>query len=351
MTDSILVIEDNSDVRENITELLELAGYTVHAAVNGKEGVKMAINLLPDLILCDIMMPKMDGYGVLYMLGKNTKTTHIPFVFLTAKAEKQDFREGMNKGADDYVTKPFTEIELLQAVETRLRRYKQISEGATATEQLNTIIEIEQQYTGIADLIDTKRYESFKKKDTIFREGNNSHFVYLIETGKVKTVKSSEFGKELTLELYGEQDFFGYISIIENQPYTHTAVAIEDTKCLVIPKDKFLSLLTSHKDVSTQVIRMLSKKVGVEEDALLNFAYNSVRKRVAIGLLKLAGKYEGAQNGNPFPVPREDLANLVGTSTESVIRVLAEMKEDQLIGIEGRKIRLLDLNRMEKLNY
>src|SRR4051812_33462814 len=107
----ILLIEDSREMRENTAEILELANYNVITAANGKIGVEYAVKELPDLIICDIMMPELDGYGVLYMLGKNPATASIPFIFLTAKAEKTDLRKGMSMGADDYLTKPFEEME------------------------------------------------------------------------------------------------------------------------------------------------------------------------------------------------------------------------------------------------
>ena len=113
----ILVIEDNFEVRENLCEILELTGYEVYSAPNGKIGVQMAISKEPDLIICDVMMPELDGFGVLKILNRNTHTNDIPFIFLTAKAEKSDFRKGMGLGADDYITKPFDDTELLEAVE------------------------------------------------------------------------------------------------------------------------------------------------------------------------------------------------------------------------------------------
>jgi CheY-like chemotaxis protein len=109
----ILLIEDNLEMRENTAEILELAGYAVFTAPDGKEGVKTALKELPDLIVCDIMMPELDGYGVLHMLSKNEAAAAIPFIFLTAKAEKEDYRKGMSLGADDYLTKPFDDTELL----------------------------------------------------------------------------------------------------------------------------------------------------------------------------------------------------------------------------------------------
>src|SRR5437868_6057443 len=101
MSKLILLIEDNREVRENTAEILELSNYKVITAQNGKEGVKLAQGNKPDLIICDIMMPELDGYGVLHMLSNNSRTGTIPFIFLTAKAEKSDYRRGMTMGADD----------------------------------------------------------------------------------------------------------------------------------------------------------------------------------------------------------------------------------------------------------
>ena len=108
---TILIIDDNEDIRENTAEILSLGGYKTVTAENGKRGVEAALASKPDLIVCDIMMPELDGYGVLHLLRKNPETENIPLIFLTAKAERSDLRKGMEMGADDYVTKPFEEIE------------------------------------------------------------------------------------------------------------------------------------------------------------------------------------------------------------------------------------------------
>ena len=119
---TILLIEDNKDVRENTAEILTLANYKVLTAKNGKEGVEAAQKENPDIIICDIMMPVLDGYGVLHLLSKSEATAGIPFIFLTAKAERSDMRKGMEMGADDYLTKPFDDIELLNAIESRFKK-------------------------------------------------------------------------------------------------------------------------------------------------------------------------------------------------------------------------------------
>ena len=126
MNRKVLLIEDDKIVRENTSEILELANYDVKTADNGKNGISMANSFLPDIIVCDIKMPVLDGYGVLQILSRSNKLKHIPFIFLTAKTHHNDLRKGMEFGADDYICKPFEESELLRALESRLKRVKNI---------------------------------------------------------------------------------------------------------------------------------------------------------------------------------------------------------------------------------
>lgn len=118
----ILVIEDDDSVRDSIEQILEAENFEVYLAENGRIGVEKAIENIPDLIICDVMMPELDGYGAITELRKNSSTDSIPFIFLTAKSEKNDIRTGMNLGADDYLNKPFTIDELLGAIGTRLNK-------------------------------------------------------------------------------------------------------------------------------------------------------------------------------------------------------------------------------------
>jgi DNA-binding NarL/FixJ family response regulator len=118
----VLVIEDQPQMRRNIATILEMEGFEVAVAENGREGLEKAFASLPDLILCDVMMPEMDGYAVLKALREKASTRVVPFVFLTAKGDKADLRSGMNLGADDYLTKPVSREDLLGAIDARLRR-------------------------------------------------------------------------------------------------------------------------------------------------------------------------------------------------------------------------------------
>lgn len=131
----ILVIEDEPSVRANILEILELEDYNGIGAENGLIGVLWALEHIPDLIICDVMMPELDGYGVLSTLRGEPQTATIPFIFLTAKADKTDFRQGMELGADDYLTKPFTNNELLSSIAARLEKQAAVMQQYTIERQ------------------------------------------------------------------------------------------------------------------------------------------------------------------------------------------------------------------------
>ena len=122
---NILVIEDDPFIRSNIIEVLELSGYKVFTSNNGEDGLSKALDLNPDLIICDILMPKMDGYEVKCRLDKNPRTKSTPFIFLTANADMKELRHGMAVGADDYITKPFLIADLLKSIQLRFEKLKE----------------------------------------------------------------------------------------------------------------------------------------------------------------------------------------------------------------------------------
>ncbi len=344
MAVKIALIEDNHDMRENIEEILELADYDVVTAENGKKGVSLIKQELPDLILCDIMMPELDGYGVLYMISRDPKTAAIPFIFLTAKSEKEDFRKGMNLGADDYLTKPFDDRQLLDAVERRLKRIEQFSGEFDRSESgLNSFLE---QVDGIELLTREKRTKKFKKKDVLFYEEDYPNYLYFVISGKIKTTKMNIDGKDFVTGLFSEGDFFGFKEMIKGINYTVSASALEDCEVSLIRREDFLKLLYTSREVSEKFIQMLVGSVTEKQTELLNLAYDSVRKRVADSLLKLSSKYNEGEDNFSMSISRDDLAAIVGTATESVIRTLSEFKADGYISIKGSAITIL---RPEKL--
>ncbi|WP_027402961.1 response regulator [Aphanizomenon flos-aquae] len=139
----ILIIEDENSIRLNLQEFLELVNFSVITAVNGRIGLHLAKNRNPDLIICDILMPELSGYEVLTELRRDPKLADIPFIFLTAKAERNDFRQSMNLGADDYITKPFQPREILEAVNARLKRHSISNQAYLEESQKLEILEQE----------------------------------------------------------------------------------------------------------------------------------------------------------------------------------------------------------------
>ncbi|NEU09526.1 response regulator [Flavihumibacter sp. R14] len=347
MKTNILIIEDNDDIRESTAEILDLANYNVITAENGKKGVDLAQKHLPDLILCDIMMPELDGYGVLYLLNKNPKTATIPFIFLTAKVERLDMRKGMEMGADDYLTKPFDDMELLNAIESRL--HKKQRQEAFYSKSLENLNQLASRGNGIEELkkvVAERKIRFIKKKQIIYYEGDAATGIYLIISGKVKTVKLSADGRELLTGMYGADEYLGIQALLSNESYNETAEAVEDTSICLISKDTVEQILSKYADVSREFIKILSNNLVEKEEQLLQLAYHSVRKRMAQTLLKLSTQ---SNTANTLRISREDLAAMAGIATETVSRTLSDFKEEGIIEKKGSQIDILDPVRLQKM--
>ncbi len=349
---SILVIEDNKDIRENTAEILDLAGYKTFIAENGKLGVEMALKEKPDLIVCDIMMPVLDGYGVLHLLRKNEDTQQTPFIFLTAKIERNDFRKGMEMGADDYITKPFEEIELLNAIEIRLKKAAVLENKYPLSQ--NGIADFLKDIKGaglMSELAEKYNIEKRDKKLSIYLEGRRPKFLYYLMKGKVKGYKNHEYGKEYITDIYSEGDFIGYTPIIENTNYEDNTVAIEDAEILLIPREDFLQMIYGDINVANRFIHIITQNVKEKEDRLLNLAYSSLRKRVAKALVDLQQKFNPEQTHHHLEISRDDIAHYIGTATESLIRTLSDFKAEDLLEIKAGKIIITDIDKLKNLLY
>ena len=347
----ILVIEDNLEVRENTAEILELSGYETLTAQNGKEGVQVAQSELLDLIICDIMMPELDGYGVLRILNKNPQTSRIPFIFLTAKAEMADLRKGMNLGADDYLTKPYDEVELLDAVELRLAKHSQSQDSFSQDEQgLNSFLSHARTQESLEHLAENREHRIYKTKDVIFQEGTYPHHLLFVIRGKVKTFKSNTDAKDFITHLYAGGDFIGYEPLLTESPYQSSAEALDETEVALIPKEDFLALVYNNRDIANAFIHMLAGSVQEREVQLLQLAYNTVRKRVADALLALKDQY-GQEMPFSMRIPRDSLAAMVGTSKECVIRVLSDLKSDEIVATDMSEITILDESKLKSIRW
>jgi CRP/FNR family cyclic AMP-dependent transcriptional regulator len=347
----ILLIEDNDDIRSNTAEILELSNYEVIVAENGKIGVEKAISHTPDLIICDIMMPVLDGYGVLHAIHRNEAIKNTPFIFLTAKTERSDFRRGMELGADDYITKPFSGTELLNAVDSRLKKIdllkKELSPDINGLDQL--LVSCFDQ-DGLALLTKDRNKSTFKKRQLIYTEGNRPHRLYYVFSGKIKAFKTNDDGKELVIELYSAGDFIGYIPLLEGSVYKETAEALEDTVLAEIPKTEFEELVNKNAEVAKKFMKLLAKNVSVKEEMLLKMAYSSLRKKVAEAIMMVRNKYQVNEKEEfVIDIGRENLATIAGTATESLIRTLSDFKAEKLIDIIHGGIKILNEKKLASL--
>lgn len=350
MNRTILVIDDNKEIRENTAEILELAGYTTLTAENGKKGVEVALTQKPSLIICDIMMPELDGYGVLHLLRKNDETQNTPFIFLTAKTERSDFRKGMEMGADDYVTKPFDDIELLNAVEVRLKKLEILDHKyASSPQGLTQFLKDVQNAGLIKQLSEQYEIEHYNKKQTLYSEGKRPRFLYYLVSGKVKAFQTHEDGKEYITDLFSAGSFIGYTALIEDKNYNDNATILEDAEIMQIPREEFMGMIYNDINIANKFIQIITQNVKEKEERLLNLAYSSLRKRVAKALVDISSKFK-VQN-SPIEISRDDIAQYVGTATESLIRTLSDFKEEKLIEIKSGKIIITNLEKLKNLLY
>ncbi|MCK0131751.1 response regulator [Flavobacteriaceae bacterium F08102] len=350
MKRQVLLIEDDAVLRENTAELLELSNYNVITAANGKIGVEKALHYLPDIVVCDIMMPELDGYGVIEALAKNENTKYIPFIFLSAKTERQDVRKGMDLGADDYITKPFNENELISAIESRLAKTAILKESRLNNG--NVTAETEDTIRTLNDLKnffdDHGEPFTYSQGEVIYKEGQHSNYIFLIHSGLVKCFKFDEQGKELTTALYKEDDLFGYTSFIQNIPYLETATAIKPVELVGISKNQLKDVLDKNHKVTLALIQLLTDDLKGIKDQLLQMAYSSVNKKTANTILKFAEKLNRKPE-DPIRISRSDLASVAGIATETLIRTISSFKKEGIIAIEGRNIRILDLQKLKEI--
>ena len=346
---TILLIEDDVTIRENTAELLEMAGFAVLTAENGQLGVAQALATRPDLVVCDIMMPVLDGYGVLQIFNQNAQLAGVPFIFLTAKTERTDLRRGMELGADDYLTKPFDKAELLSAITGRLNRFQHLRPDYAATAQgLGEFLDDARAVGDLAGLSADRKVHVLRRKQDVYLEGDEPTRVYFVQTGRVKTVKTTDGGKELITGLYGPGEFFGYLALLGHGPHPDSAVAVEESELVYIPQDDFTQLLWRNAEVSQHFIRLLAGRVSERETQLLAMAYSSIRRRVADTLLHLHAQ---AGPDGAIELAREDLAAMVGTAPESLIRTLSEFKQDGLVALTPKNIRVLEPEKLRRARW
>ncbi len=349
---TILIIEDDTVLRETTAEILELENYKVVTAANGKRGAELAKILMPDLVVCDIMMPELDGYDVLKILSEDEKTKRIPFIFMSAKTEIKDVRKGMDLGADDYLTKPVNDELLISAIESRLAKSALLQEEETNIETSNEASE----FKNIENIDDLKNYfcdfgisKVLKKGEVVYREGEFCNNVFLVYKGSVKSSKIDEFGKELIINVYKDDDLFGFSSIIENAHYFETTTAMEKVELMYVTKNTMQKIIENNYKLSLEIFQLINDNLIEVKEQLLQMAYGSMRRKTASTILKFAQKMT-RKPSDSINISRRDLAGVAGIATESLIRTLTDLKKEGIIEIEGRNIRIVDLNALESIN-
>lgn len=347
---TILIIEDDINLRETTAELLALSDYKPLTAPDGKVGIEMALKLLPDLIICDIMMPKINGYEVLEALALRENTRHIPFIFLSAKTEHKEIRKGMDLGADDYLTKPFEEEDLLNSIQRRLQKSEDLllfnekhPDPEKEPKKLESLGQLKNLFEKEGALKD------FRKNEVIYRKNEHSNQLFLILEGLVKTHIIDSRGKELITGLYKPDDFLGFSSFDSRTPFTETATTIKDTRVVGIAKDKLKNILYENQGVSLEFVNLLSDNLTDIKRQLMQMAYSSVRKKTASAIIQ----FVELMNHKPemaIRITRNDLAASAGIATESLIRTLSDFKKEKLIDIQGRTIKILDLDKLKNIH-
>ena len=336
MSKKILIIEDNTDIRESVIEILELSGFITFGADNGKTGIELAIKNLPDLILCDITMREMDGYAVLYLLKKNPLTAGITFIFLTAKAERLELRKGMEMGADDYLTKPFSDVDLLKAIDGRLSR----KEVPGALQPQSNLLTEQNGLLALKKITEECKTRILKKGQILYTEHDDAVGIHLVISGRVKTIKRANDGREFMTGIYSAGQYLAINIIFSDEPYTDTATALEDCVICIISKTEFDKLLRLHTDVSGQFIKMLSNDIREKEEQLVQLGYFSVRKKMAEAILRL-NKHKPSDTAH-FKISRDDLAAMACMAIETVSRILTDFKAEGLIEKSGSSITVLN---------
>lgn len=345
---TILYIEDDPVLRENTKEMLEFFNFKVLTATNGKMGVDLALKYAPDIILCDIVMPVWDGYKVLEVLKEKKVINHTPFIFVSANTDRNDVREGMNLGADDYLIKPFEENDLIYTIKSRLAKYSILKENRAVLGQ-------KPQNETVNNLAELKDYielngESFefKRKGIIYREAENANYIYLLQEGIVKNFKMDEYGKELITGLHKKGDLLGFYSFGTSSLYAETSTALEDGKAFRILSQEFRNLLKLNPGLTIELADLISENLTTLRKHLLDTAYGSVLKKTSYTILKFAENIQEKPEDS-INISRNDLACVAGISTESLIRSLSQLKKENLIDIEGRNIKILNLKKLHSI--
>jgi CheY-like chemotaxis protein/CRP-like cAMP-binding protein len=344
MNQTILIIDDIQDVRENIGELLELSGYHVLQASEGYEGIRKAKQHQPDLILCDIMMPGMDGYGVAEILARQEETNHIPLIYLTAKAEPSDFKKGLQKGATDYITKPFESDELIKSISLRIRQHQQ--------QKPTDLGEVEWQnwmaYLHSESPLDNQGAPltilNLTADETLFEQDDQALWVYFLQEGSIRWESTDAGGRTVCHHLSRPGEFLGWSPGFHLGAYSHSAIALSTSRVVRLSAKQLRDTLLSNPGMALIWGQAQLKASQMVVEDMMAMLYGNARENVARVLLRFA-EFKGGQW--TVNMPRETLAKSIGIAYETVIRTLSQFKAEGLVMAKGRRITIYDKAQLE----
>ncbi len=362
----ILLIEKDEDIRSNLAQVLELVNYEVFTAEDGQHAAALAKRETPDMIICGSLLPLLDGYGLFQELQSDPTTQHSKVVFFTPKHLNSHVQSNGHTQSNGHIQSnghnqsnelTFSNIknqngasnDILSAVREQYnfssKPTHSVAEPITEVIRLNGVEEV------LDILIKDRDILYYKKKQIIFSEGNCSRNLYFVKKGKVKIYQTNDIGKQLVVDLFAENDFIGYIPLIENSNYTEIAEALEDTELIVIPRGEFNQLIKTNQQVMNLFIHLLTKSVSEKKCQMIGLAYNSLRKKVADALVRINDKYNKEDSKDfTIDISRDNLASIAGTATESLIRTLTDFKSEKLIDISNNCIKILNKKRLAELS-
>jgi CRP-like cAMP-binding protein/ActR/RegA family two-component response regulator len=343
---TVLLIEDDLTLLANTKELLELYNYKVWYAQNGEIGVNLALQTNPDIIICDMIMPVLDGNGVFEKLFANKATRDIPFIFLSCKSDMNSMKKRMSLEVCDHILKPFKIRDLIKLIEKKLVKPSNFDQNTTKKSypfseplRINSLDQLREFFKKAGEI------QAFSKHEVIYRERKNADSIYFVEEGLLKTHRMDEFGKELITGIYKTGEFLGFYSFKNLSSYPETASALENGSLYRLSIKQFQEILSGSHQLTLELAQLQSENLAVLRSHLLEMAYGSVLKKTTNTILKFV---DGAQDNllEAIKISRSDLASIAGISTESLIRSLSLLKKEKLIDIEGRNIKILNLEEL-----
>jgi len=350
MKKSVVLIEDDKKTREQITEILELSNFIVFVAENEKNGVVLAKTIIPNLIICNVSIAKLDHLEVFEMIKQTSQLQDVPFLFLTTKINlnNKELKNLFQLETNHYLLKPFSKSQLLEAVESiskkstdtqLLHKKKSSIEGNWKSKDTSNIIEV---------FLTNKTIHRYKKDATIYCQGNLSHHIFYIKKGEVKTYKINELGKEFITGYYKKNECFGYSSFIIHEPHFENSKALSNVQLYKISKKELVKLIEDYPKLLYEIINLLAHDLIHLKEQLLRLAYGSVRRKTAATLLQLANEFNKTGNGE-INISKINLAHSIGIEYETLIRTLHDFKEEKLIAENEKGLKLISEKKLLKV--